>query len=81
MSTRLDLSSLSCGDAVEAKKSDSTEVNFCGLYIGGEGDVVVKGRSGVAVTFKAVPAGTFINMNVNRVMDATTATFILGLVP
>lgn len=69
-------------DAVAVTKSDSVEQNFSGLYVGGTGDVAVKGLSGVAVTFSAVPAGTFIPMLVNRVMSTnTTATLILGLIP
>lgn len=69
-------------DAVAVTPSDTAQQNFAGLYIGTIGDVAVKGKSGVAVTFKAVPAGTFIPMNVNTVMATnTTATNILGLIP
>lgn len=69
-------------DAVAVTPSDTAQQNFAGLYIGGVGDVIVKGKSGVAVTFKAVPTGAFIPMNINTVMaTGTTATNILGLVP
>lgn len=69
-------------DAVAVTKSDSVEQNFAGLYIGGTGDVAVKGIGGVAVTFSAVPVGTFLPIAVNRVMSTnTTATLILGLIP
>jgi hypothetical protein len=69
-------------DAVAVTPSDTAENNCHGLYIGTGGDVAVKGIGGVAVTFKNVPAGTFIPMIVNRVMSTnTTAANILGLEP
>lgn len=69
-------------DAVAVTPSDTVENNFHGLYIGVTGDVAVKGIGGVAVTFKAVPAGTILPIVVNRVMATnTTATNILGIVP
>lgn len=82
MSERIDLSSLTAADAVAVTKSDTTPVAFVGLYIGGTGDVAVKGlHSPVAVTFVAVPAGTILPINVTRVMSAgTTATSIVGFV-
>lgn len=82
MTTKIDLTSECAGDAVAVTPSDATVVNFVGLYVGGTGDVAIKGRGGVAVTLAAVPAGTFIPVNVNRVMATnTTATLIVGLVP
>ena len=69
-------------DAVAVTTSDTTEVGYSGLYIGVTGDVAIKGIGGVAVTFKAVPAGTILPIVVNRVMATnTTATNILGLIP
>lgn len=68
-------------DAVAVTPSDSTEQNFAGLYVGGAGDVAIKGSGGTAVTFKAVPVGTFLHIQVNHVMSTgTTATLILGMI-
>jgi len=69
-------------DAVAVITSDTAEQNYTGLYIGVTGDVAIKGAGGVAVTFKAVPAGTILPVITNRVMATnTTATNILGMVP
>jgi len=71
-------------------KSDSTvygsgsqaEVDkgpLLGLYIGGTGDVVVDLVGGATdITFKAVPTGTFLPLQVVKVKAATTATNIVG---
>lgn len=68
------------GNAVAITKSDSTVVEFFGIYVGGTGDVTIKGRNGVAVTFSAVPVGTTLNVYANRVMSTgTTATLMVGL--
>lgn len=69
-------------DAVAVVPSDSVQVGYSGLYIGVAGDVAVKGVSGTACTFTAVPAGTILPIVVNRVMSTgTTATNIVGFVP
>lgn len=76
--------------AVKARavtKSDSTIINARALYVGGAGNVAVimqadatsVGGAGTAVTFTAVPAGTFMPVSVEKVMDATTATAIVAL--
>ena len=76
--------------AVKARavtKSDSTVVAARALYVGGAGDVAVlmegdglTGGTGTAVTFSAVPAGTFMPISVNKVMSTdTTATLIVAL--
>ena len=61
-------------------KSDDTPLNgTLGLYVGGLGDVSVKHTAtSTAVVFKAVPAGTFLPIEVARVMAATTATDIVA---
>lgn len=52
----------------------------CVLYIGGAGDLNVITAAGQTVLFKAVPVGTFIPINVIKVLStSTTATFILAL--
>lgn len=68
------------GEAVTV--SDSTEVDYRGLYIGGAGAVVVVflgDDSDTAVTFAGVPAGTILPIQVKKVMSTnTTATNIVG---
>lgn len=60
--------------------SDTTEVGFTSLYIGGAGNVAVKMQDGQSVTFSSVPAGTFLPVAVCRVLaTGTTATGIVGL--
>lgn len=50
------------------------------LYIGVTGDVKVKTIGGDEVTFKAVPAGTILQVKVVQVFSTgTTATNILAL--
>lgn len=51
-----------------------------GLYVGGTGDVAVIMRSGAALTFSAVPAGTLLPIQASQVKaTGTTASLILGL--
>lgn len=51
------------------------------LYVGGAGDVaLVLAGDTVAVTFKAVPVGTRLEVQFSRVMSTnTTATLLLAL--
>lgn len=49
------------------------------LYVGGTGDVTIFTRGGVAVLYKAVPAGAYIYASCIRVNStATTATDIVA---
>lgn len=52
-----------------------------GLYVGVTGDVAVRMTNGAAsILFKAVPAGTTLNVSVNRVYATnTTATNLVAL--
>ena len=60
--------------------SDSTELAFKRLYVGGAGNVVIRhGLNEAAVTYPAVPVGTFIDVEGVRVMVATTATNIVWM--
>lgn len=54
---------------------------FAGLYVGGAGDVKVRTVRGQDVTFKAVPGGTILYVQVLRVWSTGTggSTNILGL--
>lgn len=66
-------------DAVAVVPSDTTPVDFVGLYVGGAGNVAVMGEGGVAVTFTAPPVGSRIDMHITRVMSTnTTATVLVG---
>lgn len=68
-------------DFAAVTKSDSTVLSGVrALYIGGAGDVVVRSAgSSTSVTFKAVPAGTILPAQAEKVMAATTATDIVAL--
>jgi hypothetical protein len=67
-------------DAAAVSKSDTTEVDFVGLYVGGTGDVVIATPRAptTPVTFSGVPAGTILPVRVAKVMNATSATNIVG---
>ena len=60
--------------------SGGTSNNGCVLYVGGAGDLKVDTVGGDAVTFVAVPAGSFIPVQVKRVYaTGTSATSIVAL--
>jgi len=60
--------------------SGGTSNNGCVLYVGGAGDLKVDTVGGDAVTFVAVPAGSFIPVQVTRVYSTgTNATSIVAL--
>ena len=64
----------------EAYKIYRDDNNGCVLYVGGLGDVNVITAGGDDVTLKAVPAGSFIPVQVLRVKDTlTTATDIVAM--
>lgn len=73
----------SSDDLVAVTPSDSVALPFrCrGLWVGGAGDVTVFAKDGVtAVTLKAVPAGTLLNIRVSYVKaSGTNATFIVAM--
>jgi hypothetical protein len=59
--------------------SDSTEVAFSGIYVGGAGNVAVETNDGTA-TFTAVPVGTILPVCAIKVLSTgTTATNLVGL--
>jgi len=68
-------------DAAAVTPSDTTAVDFYGLFVGGAGDVAVTMAGGGVVTLKGVAAGVLLqNLRVVRVMATnTTATNIVGL--
>lgn len=84
MSNSIALASIQAGDGIAVVPVDVATPSvpiYNGLYIGVGGDVAVKGRGGVAVVFKNVPAGTILPITVTAVMNTnTTATNIVGFV-
>lgn len=68
-------------NAAAVTPSDSTILSGVrALYIGGLGDVVVRFPGSTAsITFTAVPAGTILPIQAERVMAATAATDIVAL--
>lgn len=71
-------------DFVAITKSDSTDLaalKIRGIYVGGTGDVIVRAvGSSTTITFSAVPVGVILPIFVSRVMAATTASNLVGLV-
>jgi hypothetical protein len=68
--------------ATAVTKSDTTVLPTTrGLYVGGAGAVaVIMAGDTAAVTFSAVPAGSFMPIQVTKVMETNTdATLILAL--
>jgi hypothetical protein len=75
------IQSVGAQDAAAITKSDTTTYSpaFDALWIGGAGDVTVRTARGTTVEFVGAAAGTVIPISADRVMDATTATDIVGL--
>jgi hypothetical protein len=68
------------GGSVITANDDTALVDVRALYVGGAGDLSVRMLAdGTVLDFKGVPGGTLLPIQVDRVMAATTATFILGL--
>jgi hypothetical protein len=68
------------GKAVAVTKSDVTDLGRTrAVWVGGVGDLVVTMADGVDVTFTAVPAGSWLWIQVQKVKAATTATNIVAL--
>jgi len=59
--------------------SDSTVVDFNGIYVGGAGNLAVELLDGSTVTLTAVIVGTIYPLRVTKVKAATTATNLVGL--
>lgn len=67
------------GDAVAITKSDTENNAYSAIYVGGTGNVAVVTEGGTTVTFNAVPVGVIIPVRTQKVLDATTATNLVGL--
>lgn len=67
--------------AVSVTPSDTVDLDrvTTAVYVGGAGDlIVILARDSAAVTFKAVPAGTTLNIAAKRI-KLSGASFILAL--
>jgi hypothetical protein len=66
---------------VALTKSDSaSQGTFRGIYVGGAGDVTLKGLDGNNVTFSAVPVGTVLWVGFTHLMSTGTgATLCTGI--
>jgi hypothetical protein len=49
------------------------------IYVGGDGDVALIDYDGNTATFAGVLAGTILPVRPRRVLEATTATAIVGI--
>lgn len=66
--------------AITPHDSTDVSIDFRSIYVGGAGNVVVVPRTGSAVTFVAVPAGSILPVRGKRVNStSTTATSLVGL--
>jgi hypothetical protein len=62
--------------------NDSTDlaVAIRSIYVGGAGNVVLRNAAGTSITFTGVVAGQILPIAATRVMTASTATLMIGLV-
>lgn len=66
--------------AVTPHDSNNLPAGCRGIYVGGAGNVALVGDNGTAVTFTAVPVGTFLPCGPVRVNNTnTTATLMVAL--
>jgi hypothetical protein len=66
--------------AIEPHDSDALPLTTRALYVGIGGDLVVEMQWGAVVNFANVPDGALLPVRVNKVLAATTAASIVGLV-
>lgn len=69
-------------DAVEVIPSDETVYDppLDALWVGTGGNVTVRTRKGTTVTFKNVPDGYPLAQQVDKVLAATDASDIVGMI-
>lgn len=60
-------------------KSDTASNAFSYIYVGTTGNVAVVTEDGQTVTFNSVPAGQYIWVRTQKVLNATTASNMVGL--
>jgi hypothetical protein len=60
--------------------SDTTQVFFNGLYVGGTGNITIENTDGSSCLISTIPAGTQLPFAGRRVMaTGTTATLIVAM--
>lgn len=69
----------SYGDGAAVTPSDTTQITFRAIYVGGAGNVTVTAEGGAVLTFTAPPVGSIIPIRGIKVMAATTATSLVAL--
>lgn len=75
-----DISSAHNGVAVTPNDNTVLAAGIRGLWVGGVGDVAMRFVGGGTVTLSAVPAGTLLAVQVDKVLSTgTTATLITAL--
>ena len=58
--------------------SDSIDIGpYNSVYVGGTGDLVLRGLDGATALFKAIPVGTIIYMEFDRIYDTGTDATLL----
>ena len=67
-------------DAAVITPSNSDTKRYAGLYVGGDGDVVMTTAKNNDVTFTGVLAGTIIPIAFIRIKTASTATNLVGFI-
>ena len=66
--------------AVTPSNTVDETTRFRALYVGGAGNIAIKGGDGNVVTLIGVPVGSVLNIEVLRVnVTNTTATNLVGL--
>lgn len=69
-------------DGFAITKSDVNELAQVtrGIYVGGAGNISLVTEKGNTIVLNGVLAGTILNIRAVKVLDATTATNLVGLV-
>lgn len=73
------LSPFVAANAAPVTPSDTQDITFMALYVGGTGNVAVITANGQTVTFNAVPVGFFPVAGTRVMATGTTATNLIAL--
>ncbi|MBI1619221.1 spike base protein, RCAP_Rcc01079 family [Aquamicrobium zhengzhouense] len=67
------------GFAITPSDSSDLQQVTRALYVGEGGDLAVEMRDGASLTFKDVPQGSILPLRVRKVLQQTTAAYLVGL--